>query len=650
MKMNKDSIIDYWACILLRALGPFIRALPFKVSLYLGRRCGELFYYFDLRHKAIAYANIKTAFLGKLPPCRLNHIVKDFYRAYGQNLMEIFFIPRMDKEYMRKYVTFEGVEHIKEGFSRGKGIIFLGVHAGSWELSNMISLYLGFPFSLFVRQQRYPRLGELLNSYRRQKGCRIIERGNQLKGVIAALKENQAVGMSLDQGGRAGTLVDFLGQDASMSSGAIKLAVKYGAALIPVFYVRSKGPYIRTIIEEPLKIQTAGDIDETVRINLRQAVGVFEKYISRYPQEYLWTYKVWKYSSRRKVLILSDSKTGHLRQAEAVAQLACSQLKAKGIDVRVETLQVRFKDEFRRHIFKLGSCFSGRYCCQGCLFCLRWALEEETYLSLINLRPDIIISCGASLSAVNFILSRDSLSKSIVIMRPQLLSLNRFDLVIMPHHDRPPKRRNIAVTEAALTVLDEKSIIAQAEEMGEAAGFKKSTGRIGLGLLIGGDTKDFRLSKKAVAQVIRQVKSAAEKWQADILVTTSRRSSHEIEGLIRGELGVSPYCKFMVIQSEKNFPFAVGGILGLSDILVVSPESISMISEAASSGKYVVVFDLPQTSRHKAFLKYFSDKQYIYLVNPDEINNAINDLLLRRPLIHTVKDRDVISQALARVI
>ena len=37
---------------------------------------------------------------------------------------------------------------------------------------------------------------------------------------------------------------------------------------------------------------------------------------------------------------------------------------------------------------------------------------------------------------------------------------------------------------------------------------------------------------------------------------------------------------------------AMGGIVGLSDILIVSGESISMISEAASSGKNTIVFPL----------------------------------------------------------
>jgi len=131
--------------------------------MFLGRRLGGLLYYFDRKHKAIAYANIKTALGAKLSPQELSSLVKEFYRSFGQNLIEIFLIPLVDKAYINKYITLEGKEHIFEGFKKGKGVILLSVHAGSWEFSNVICANLGFAFNLFVRGQRYPRLNRLLN-------------------------------------------------------------------------------------------------------------------------------------------------------------------------------------------------------------------------------------------------------------------------------------------------------------------------------------------------------------------------------------------------------------------------------------------------------------------------------------------------------
>src|SRR3989338_993119 len=161
--MNRDSILDYVGYTVFKLIGPLLRLLPLRFCVFLGRIIGSLFYCFDFRHKAVVYAHIKKAFGEEMTPEAISSIAKGFYENIGQSFMEMFFIPLIDAAYMKKYIQVEGQEHITEGFRRGKGVILLGVHAGSWELSNIISAILAFPFKLFVRGQKYPRLETLLN-------------------------------------------------------------------------------------------------------------------------------------------------------------------------------------------------------------------------------------------------------------------------------------------------------------------------------------------------------------------------------------------------------------------------------------------------------------------------------------------------------
>ncbi len=196
--MKKNSVTDYLACIIFKILGPIIRILPKRFGLWMGKKLGSLLYYFDLKHKSIAYANIKAAFGRKLGLSCLSGLTKEFYKTYGQNIFEVFFIPQIDKKYLNKYISIEGLDYIYEAFKKGKGVIMLGIHEGSWELSNIISANLNFPFNLFVRDQRHPRLNRLLNSYRRKKGCRIIERKNGIRQLVEAICSNEGIGMTVD--------------------------------------------------------------------------------------------------------------------------------------------------------------------------------------------------------------------------------------------------------------------------------------------------------------------------------------------------------------------------------------------------------------------------------------------------------------------
>jgi mitochondrial fission protein ELM1 len=151
--------------------------------------------------------------------------------------------------------------------------------------------------------------------------------------------------------------------------------------------------------------------------------------------------------------------------------------------------------------------------------------------------------------------------------------------------------------------------------------------------------------------VIKQIKSACERWNAQILVTTSRRTSLEVEKLIKEEFKDYSRCKFLVIANEKNFPFAVGGILGLSHIVITSPESISMISEAASCNKYAVVFNSRGLSKkHRRFLDFLTENKYIYLAEPYDLSRTIEYIWQNKPQIHVLKDSFLISEAIKKIL
>jgi KDO2-lipid IV(A) lauroyltransferase len=627
--MKKVLLADYLAYITLKALGPFFRILPRRFGLLLGRILGELVYLLDLRHRALAYANIRQAMGDKVAPCRLIKIVRRFYRHLGESIVEIFLIPAINEAYLKKYFIFEGMAHIEEVRKQGKGIIFVSVHAGSWELSSIICANLGIPFSLLVRDQRYPRLERLLNSLRSEKGCRFIQRENQLRRIIEILKSNEAIGMTVDQGGRAGVLVDFFGRESAMASGAVRLALKYGCPIIPVFYTRA-GLYLKTLIAPAFVVKQEGDLEKDIQDNLQGLVRIFEKFILQYPQEYLWTYKIWKYGRLRRILLLSDAKAGHLRQSQAVARLVENIYAKRGMRVSQETLEVGFKNRLRRLAFTALSLLAGKYNCQGCLACLEKFLEPGAYQSLLAARPDVIISCGAKLSAVNFLLSRENNAKGICVLRPGLLSTGRFDAVFIPRHDKPPRRNNIFQSDGALNIIDEQYLKAEGEKLLQAAGSRGlQANNSYIGLLLGGDTKNFSLSPRQVKVVIAQLKDAAEKLGTFILATSSRRTPPEIERLLEDELGSYQRCRLLIIAGKDNPPYAIGGILYLSKLVIVSPESISMVSEAAASGRQVLVFQSPLDRRHRAFLNSLSAQGYISLVEEKGIASLARQLWLR---------------------
>jgi len=649
--MKQNLIADYLSCALFKASSFFTSFLPLSASLFLGRRLGDLIYFFDARHRAIAYANIKKAVEINDDLRMIPKITRRAYQAFGQNLIEISFIPRINKKYLEKYIHIENRYYIDEAFKRGKGVIFLVVHEGNWELSNIICANLGFPFILFVRDQGFPRLNALLNSYRIKQGAKLIHKQGGLRELIEVLKSNQSIGMTFDQGGKNGEIVKFFGKAASLSTGAVKLALRYDCAIIPVFYTRIKGPYTKVILDQVYTVAKSGNAQKDLRDNLQRLVNIYERNIQKYPHEYLWTYKIWKYGKEKEILILSDAKAGHLRQSESVAKLVSRQLDNRGVKSTLSIREVKFRSSLARFIFNCMVVFNGKYQCHLCLSYLRHALVSESWQGLINLKLDIIISAGDKLSAVNYILAKANQARSIVLMRPANLSLKKFDLAIIPAHDGPQHKKNVVVTEGALNLVDAQYLKERSEGLQQSGVLKSHLLNSCIGVLIGGNSKRFSISRQDIIELASQIKQSAEELNADILVTTSRRTPPEAEQAIKKEFADYPRCKLLIIANENNHPDAIGGILGLSSIIISSPESISMISEAVMAERQVVVFTAGGLSKkHQRFLKNYQDKRYIYLKPIKELSGIIKEILQNHPAVNSPKDNLMVSAALDKIL
>ena len=200
-------------------------------------------------------------------------------------------------------------------------------------------------------------------------------------------------------------------------------------------------------------------------------------------------------------------------------------------------------------------------------------------------------------------------------------------------------------------MIDEDYLRKQSESLIRDTGYRLQATGMRIGLLIGGDTKYFHLDMDKISEVIKQIKSASERWNADILVTTSRRTSLEVEKVIKEEFKDYSRCKVLVIANERNFPFAVGGILGLSHIVITSSESISMISEAASSNKYAVVFNSKGLSKkHRRFLGFLTENKYIYLTESCDLSKTIEYIWQNKPQIRSLRDNFFVSEAIKKIL
>lgn len=653
----KELIVYYSV----RIFGFFIRRLPVGVAAWVGKGIGMFAYYFDIKHKSRAYANLKMAFAHLKSPDEIKQIAKTLFKNYGQNLIELFRMPLLTPEKFNQVVAVEGKENITESLEQGKGVIMLAMHFGSWELASLSCVRLGFPYKVFVKpQKKYSKLADLLNSYRAGGGSVVLSRGAGTRDFVRSLKKNEVIGMVVDQGGRDGVLVPFLNRSAAMSVGAIRMGLKFGVPICFSVIYRENGYKHKMIIHKPFDFDNTGNLEADVITNLKKVTKVMEEYIYKYPSEYMWFYKIWKYSNQAHITILSDGKMGHFRQSQSVAKMTEKALAERKISAKTQVIEIVFKNKFSARAFSVISMLLHPFFYQGRLEGLKFFLKKESFRQIAAMKTNFIISCGSSIAGVNNLFSRDSNAKSIVILKPGLLSYNRFDLVVLPQHDKPKRtnyKNHFAITCAAPNLVTPEYLQEQSQALLNRYSHLKDNHKPKIGLLIGGDAQTVYLSEQQIKLLIRQIKEVLSEVNMDILIATSRRTPLRIEHLLHREFKKYPSCPLLVLANQENVSEAVGGILGLSDMIIVSGDSISMVSEAACSGKSTIVF-LPQTrakilkgtNKCEAFIERLHSQNLILSSKVQNIGRSIYDIAKSKIQTKQINDNETILEAARKVI
>ncbi|MBU4376333.1 MAG: mitochondrial fission ELM1 family protein [Candidatus Omnitrophica bacterium] len=649
-------MLDYVLYLIANFASALFRILPVDTALAFGRGFGSIAYFVNYKRAKVAYSNMRAALGSEKEPEEIRRTVKRLYRNFGQMLVEILRLPDVDKDYFEKYIKVEGWHNFESAAKLGRGTIYLTGHFGNWELSSIASALRGFPLFVLAREQKMTRLNNLLNAARESKGCKVIKKGMATREIYEHLARNGIVGILSDQdAGKKGVFINFFARPTSSPRGAFALARKTGALIVPAFVVRRDGPYHTIFIEKPIALSSEGDMEANELEAMQRFGSLLESFVRKSPEQWLWLHKRWKSTPLRKVVILTDGRAGHLNQSLAVFEKIKESRREFGYterDTEKRVIEITYKSDFGRTLAALITPLISNYC----LFrmkLLNLVLDPKCYDEIKSAYADIVISCGSRVAAVNILFSRENCAKSIALMKPSLLSVRNFDINIIPEHDRPAERENIVKTLGMPNLISQKKM---ADDLKQLERIAELGNKENIGLFIGGDNKNYSLDKALVEDVIEKVLGAAHELDANILATTSRRTSNEVNNLLKTKLGKDELAKLVIISAERNPEWAIGGILGASSVVVVSGESTSMLSEAASSGKHVIAFkpnkklSAPAANKHELFLKKMASKGHICLSEVKDLKDNIVGLMDSDEEPKRLNDNEKIYEAVKRIV
>jgi len=281
------------------AAWPFLKimgALPRRMSRAFAIGIAQLVYLLHFRLRQVGMRNLAMA-LPEKSQAERRRILRGVFTSLGRQLAELCQFPRYTPENVNDVVVYDGLENYERAYARGKGVLFLTAHFGGWELSAFAHSLHGHWLHVVMRPMDNPYLDRLLQSYRTMHGNKVVPKDDFVRGLLAAMKCGETVGILMDTNMTPpqGVFVDFFGIPACTASGLARIGMRTDAAVVPGFTIwdEALGKY-RLRFDPAIELARTGDLEADIVANTQKFTQVVEEYVRKFPDQWLWVHRRWK--------------------------------------------------------------------------------------------------------------------------------------------------------------------------------------------------------------------------------------------------------------------------------------------------------------------------------------------------------------------
>lgn len=284
-------------------LYPFIKFLlwqarvaPRKWTLALYKRLGLIAYHLFPEQRALVTRHYNYAFDTQMSSNEANAFNKKLFANIATNAADLFISTGYSKiEDYHRWIDYDGMNHLKEAYQAGNGVIVLTCHMGAFDLVGRI-LAVQYPTNIIVREHRNAKLNELLLQNRTKLGAKVFYSGDSMLKVVRHLNKGEIVIILIDQDIRRmkGVFIDFFGKPAYTPIGGTWLALNTKAKVIPMG-IRQKEDYRHQVtVMPPVAVTRTGDKEQDLLENTARFSQALEELIRQDPSQWTWMHKRWK--------------------------------------------------------------------------------------------------------------------------------------------------------------------------------------------------------------------------------------------------------------------------------------------------------------------------------------------------------------------
>lgn len=247
--------------------------------------------------RRVVLQNLSIAFSGQLSPREMAHLGFVSLKSFILTLLEFL---AADRLFARTRVDITNAEVMKRAMENRKGVYFMCIHMGNWEImANTSSREYGRPVHIVTKLIGGPRIAPWVTARRKRLGILEISRHTPRtlwSTVKAAFERGEAIGFIVDQRRGRGPVVPLFGQRAQTNASLFRLWRSLPAPIIPCV-IHREDPLRHTIHvfdEFSVDNDASWSDEEFCERNAIRMNQVVESMILSRPDQYFWLHDRWK--------------------------------------------------------------------------------------------------------------------------------------------------------------------------------------------------------------------------------------------------------------------------------------------------------------------------------------------------------------------
>lgn len=283
---------------LFKATCGLVRLLPFPLLNAFFHALASACYALGVRRRVVV-TNLCVVLGRETPDREVMEAVRKCYREHGRMIAEILREESLVGN-LGEFSRVSGLEHLKAGMEKGKGVIIFTGHLGNYVLGGYLVARSGYPLAYVSKPVFNPAMRVELEKIYTRYGNTIIP--------IRSMQNDSAGGMKIFRHLKGGGIVvvlndqdagpdgyksGFFGRTTSIPAGPARFAVRTGAVALTVFTTRIDGK-ICVDIQEPIDFTAAKTSEEAERIVLDEYSRRLEAKVRETPELYFWFHRKWK--------------------------------------------------------------------------------------------------------------------------------------------------------------------------------------------------------------------------------------------------------------------------------------------------------------------------------------------------------------------